>query len=294
MDYPIDADVEDILNDSLTLLGGEPVSENELIQYGPLKLTVAPKVPTARSCTRFPLIFSSRISNAASYQANTLLADHLFSPSLLLAELIERNLLPAKGKTVLELGAGCALPSLLLATLAHDTPSLVVVTDYPDDTILSNLRSNVERNQEAFQPSCGVQWAPFEWGSDVSLVRSILPEGRRDGYDILILSDLLHFDRSHDVLISSMISLLRHSTDARAYIAAGSYTRPEVRETFLRKVREAGLHVDSGSAEHSLTPARAAGDTHAEWLGKLKVSGLDREQLSARKAVCRYWTARWA
>lgn len=45
MDYPIDADVEDILNDSLTLLGGEPVSENELIQYGPLKLTVAPKVP---------------------------------------------------------------------------------------------------------------------------------------------------------------------------------------------------------------------------------------------------------
>ncbi|KAF7427918.1 hypothetical protein PC9H_007135 [Pleurotus ostreatus] len=262
MDYPIDADVEDILNDSLTLLGGEPVSENELIQYGPLKLTIAPK-------------------------ANTLLADHLFSPSLLLAELIERNLLPAKGKTVLELGAGCALPSLLLATLAHDTPSLVVVTDYPDDTILSNLRSNVERNQEAFQPSCGVQWAPFE---------GVLPEGRRDGYDILILSDLLHFDRSHDVLISSMTSLLSPSTDARAYIAAGSYTRPEVRDTFLRKVEEAGLHVDPGpgSAGDSLSPIRAAGDTHAEWLGKLQVSGLDREQLSARKAVCRYWTARWA
>lgn len=93
-----------------------------------------------------------------------------------------------------------------------------------------------------------------------------------------------------------MTSLLSRSTDARAYIAAGSYTRPEVRDTFLRKVEEAGLHVDpgSGSAEHSLNPARATGDPHAEWLGKLQVSGLDREQLSARKAVCRYWTARWA
>ncbi|KAF4597905.1 hypothetical protein EYR38_006297 [Pleurotus pulmonarius] len=268
----IAADVEDILNDSLILLGGEPVSENELIQYGPLKLTVAPK----------------------DGKANTLLADHLFSPSLLLAELIERNLIPAKGKAVLELGAGCALPSLLLATLAFEAPSLVVVTDYPDDTILSNLRSNVERNREAFQPSCSVQWAPFEWGSDVSHIKSILPEGRRDGYDILILSDLLHFDRSHDVLISSLIFLLRRSTDSRAYIAAGSYTRPEVRDTFLRKVEEAGLRVDpgSGSAADSLGLAQVACDT--QWLGKLQVSGLDREQLAARKAVCRYWTARWA
>ncbi len=130
--------------------------------------------------------------------------------------------------------------------------------------------------------------------ADVCACRSILPEGRSDGYDILILSDLLHFDRSHDVLISSMTSLLRRSTDSRAYIAAGSYTRPEVRDTFLRKVEEAGLRVDpgSGSTEDSLSLAQVAGDT--QWLGKLQVSGLDREQLAARKAVCRYWTARWA
>ena len=60
-------------------------------------------------------------------QANTLLADHIFSPSLLLAERIERGLLPVSGKNgegycliaplrrglidfrpVIELGAGYA------------------------------------------------------------------------------------------------------------------------------------------------------------------------------------------
>jgi len=93
-------------------------------------------------------------------KANTLLADRLFSPSLLLAERIERGLVPATGCSglvsksaieygthlfiyfilllffhkVVELGAGCALPSLLMATLAEH-PSVILVTDHPDKTI---------------------------------------------------------------------------------------------------------------------------------------------------------------
>ena len=98
-------------------------------------------------------------------KANTLLADHIFSPALFLAERIERNL-PGKARLVryglkshyavcifdqyscilvLELGAGSALPSLLLSTRATP-PSLVVVTDHPDEVILGNLRKNVKRN----------------------------------------------------------------------------------------------------------------------------------------------------
>jgi nicotinamide N-methyltransferase len=34
---------EDILNDALALLGGNPVIQDEVIKYGPLELTVAPK-----------------------------------------------------------------------------------------------------------------------------------------------------------------------------------------------------------------------------------------------------------
>lgn len=39
---------EDILHDSLAFLGGKPVVDDELICYGPLRLTVAPKVCTRR------------------------------------------------------------------------------------------------------------------------------------------------------------------------------------------------------------------------------------------------------
>ena len=69
-------------------------------------------------------------------------------------------------KTVIELGAGCALPSLLLATVA-EPPSLVVVTDYPDDMILGNLQRNVKRNLEHYTYGCNVLCLGYEWGKDV-------------------------------------------------------------------------------------------------------------------------------
>lgn len=38
-------DIEDILSDSLELMGGDPVGEEEgIVRYGPLALTVSPKV----------------------------------------------------------------------------------------------------------------------------------------------------------------------------------------------------------------------------------------------------------
>lgn len=68
--------------------------------------------------------------------------------------------------TVIELGAGCALPSLLMATLPQP-PAIVVVTDYPDDTILGNLEANVNRNWSHYQSGCSVRYFGYEWGKDV-------------------------------------------------------------------------------------------------------------------------------
>ena len=69
--------------------------------------------------------------------------------------------------SVIELGAGCALPSLLSATLANP-PAVVVITDYPDDTIMKNLRGNVARNRPHFNSACAVHPLGYEWGKDVS------------------------------------------------------------------------------------------------------------------------------
>jgi nicotinamide N-methyltransferase len=46
-----------------------------------------------------------------------------------------------KGKTVLELGAGAGLPSLVCAL---NGASQVVVTDYPDAELIENLRYNID------------------------------------------------------------------------------------------------------------------------------------------------------
>ena len=68
---------------------------------------------------------------------------------------------------VIELGAGTALPSLLASTLPTP-PILVVVTDYPDDLILNNLQSNIDRNSGSITPPCIVQCRGYEWGKDPS------------------------------------------------------------------------------------------------------------------------------
>ncbi|KAL0956915.1 hypothetical protein HGRIS_003019 [Hohenbuehelia grisea] len=211
-----------------------------------------------------------------SGKANTLLADHLFSPALFLAERIERGLLAAPGQSVVELGAGCALPSLLLATCANP-PSKVVVTDFPDDTILVNLRKNVERNEATFR--CSVHCEGYEWGKPVDTLRNYADHP--SGFDIVILSDLLHFDQSHDVLISSAASLLARTPSARVHVCAGNYTRIDVCESFIRDAEKAGLIFDVPPTDGDI------------WLGDMEVSGLDKTQLAKRKGVCYYWVGRW-
>lgn len=99
-------------------------------------------------------------------QANTLLADQLFSPSLLIAEAIERGLVPVHGKTIVELGAGTALPSLLSAC-QREPPTVVMITDYPDELLMQNLQKNVDGNRHGFGSKCQVHFIGYRWGDDV-------------------------------------------------------------------------------------------------------------------------------
>lgn len=109
-----------------------------------------------------------------------------------------------------------------------------------------------------------------------------LPTGPLPGYDVVILSDLLHFDASHDVLLSSLTSLLRKTANARTYVAAGKYTPEGVCRHFLDEGSRLGLSWEEGREDE-------------EWRGTLEVGGgvLSRAQLGVRKGMCRWWTGRW-
>lgn len=257
-------DAEDILSEALAFLGGKPVVDENLVHYGPLSLRIAPK----------------------EGKANTLLADHLFSPALYLAERIERGLLSGHGATVIELGSGSGLPSLLMAT-QPEHPSLVVVTDYPDQHILGNLSQNVESNRPKFQSSCRIQCMGYEWGTETENLLKMLPHhssGKPPGFDIVILSDLLHFHDSHEVLLSSISSLLSRSKHSRVHVSAGKYTQRHICDNFLANGQNAGL-----SFEEILPDAE-----EIIWEGDMEVGGLDKEDLALRKANCYYWVGRWA
>lgn len=49
----MDEHVEDILSDALEILGGETVEDPGYVQYGPLRLTVAPKVNSNQWICRY-------------------------------------------------------------------------------------------------------------------------------------------------------------------------------------------------------------------------------------------------
>ncbi|KAF8636911.1 hypothetical protein AX17_003162 [Amanita inopinata Kibby_2008] len=210
-------------------------------------------------------------------KANTLLADHLFSPALYLAERIERVLLPVAGRRVIELGAGCALPSLLMTALS-EPPSLVVITDFPDDTIMSNLKNNVERNRDLATLGCKVHCLGYEWGKDAGDLLQLCPDPSV-GFDTMILSDLLHFNDSHEVLVESIKLFLSNDSDARAYISAGKYTVDSVCQKFIRIAQDAGLSIEE---EHD----------EQEWQGDMEVRGMDKHGLTLRKRNCRFWVTK--
>ena len=118
-----------------------------------------------------------------------------------------------KDKTVLELGAGAGLPSLVCAVLGARN---VVVTDYPDPDLIQNLQYNIAHCQLT---STGSSIVPegFVWGGPDVKLRSHLPNSA-DGFDLLILADVLFNHSEHQKLVGSVHNTLRRASDARALV----------------------------------------------------------------------------
>jgi nicotinamide N-methyltransferase len=82
--------------------------------------------------------------------------------------------------------------------------------------------------------------------------------------------------------------LLAHNDKARVHVAAGVYTKSDVCATFLRQGERRGLvWIDKGAGQDG----REMDDV---WRGTLFVQGMSRDELGARKGMCRWWVARWS
>lgn len=122
-----------------------------------------------------------------------------------------------RGKRVLELGAGGALPSLASAL---GGAALVVATDYADadDALTDNIRFNVSANLGDGEVAQKVQAIGHTWGTDVSPLLSASAASAEkadveDGRcDLVILSDLAFNHSQHDALIRTLDSTLSLAT----------------------------------------------------------------------------------
>jgi nicotinamide N-methyltransferase len=144
-----------------------------------------------------------------------------------------------KNKTVLELGAGAGLPSLVCAL---NGAARVVVTDYPDPDLIENLRYNISHCDALKDSSC-ITAEGYLWGAPVEAVTKHLQDAA--AFDVLILADLLFNHSEHDKLIKSVKMTLKKAASARAYVFFTPY-RPWLLEkdlAFFDRARDAGFVV---------------------------------------------------
>ncbi|TIB12907.1 hypothetical protein E3P92_02461 [Wallemia ichthyophaga] len=140
-------------------------------------------------------------------------------------------------KVVLEVGAGTGL-SGIVAGCIHRPASFVLVTDYDDPNLISNLRKNVQDNNK--NGVCKV--LPHCWGKDVDDLRSL--SKTKDGFDVILAADVIWDSFSHASLIETLLQSLKKSDSSRVVLVAGYHTGRHVVQAFLRRARSKGLVPD--------------------------------------------------
>ncbi|OCL06788.1 hypothetical protein AOQ84DRAFT_440625 [Glonium stellatum] len=147
-----------------------------------------------------------------------------------------------KGKTVLELGAGSGLPSLVCAI---NDAQQVVVTDYPDVDLIENLRYNVS-HCTLLPNTRNIEAEGYLWGTPTGKITAHLPEGDNSlGFDLLILADLLFNHSEHSKLVKTVRETLKRASSSRALVFFTPY-RPWLLEkdlAFFDAARENGFLV---------------------------------------------------
>ncbi|KAF8581945.1 nicotinamide N-methyltransferase [Ramaria rubella] len=106
-------------------------------------------------------------------------------------------------KKVLELGAGGGLPGLVAAL---NGAKRVILTDYPDEDLLHNLRINVNDNIPiTIRDSVHVQG--HIWGRSVNELLSV-NGSPQEKFDLILMSDLIFNHSQHDALLQTTESSL--------------------------------------------------------------------------------------
>ncbi|KAL1747838.1 putative methyltransferase-domain-containing protein [Schizophyllum fasciatum] len=244
--------VEDVLSDALfTLYDYQPITHASAGQ----RYTY--EYPS--SARPLSITLTTPDTDAANWELH---ASSIWTSAVYLADHIEEINIPPDA-TVLELGAGAGLPSIVLAAL--NPHASVTITDYPDPQVLATLGENIASNQVASH----CRAAGYAWGTDPAPVLRYAPSG----YDVVLAADTLWNPTLRGAFIASIEATLRQTAEARAYLVAGLHTG---RYT-LQAVMDA-ISNSSRLVVESLVEREARGSEQREWNVARADSDDDRER----------------
>ncbi|KZZ87758.1 hypothetical protein AAP_05462 [Ascosphaera apis ARSEF 7405] len=146
-----------------------------------------------------------------------------------------------KGRDILELGAGAGLPSLVSAIKGSRT---TVVTDYPDSDLVDNLQFNADSVASLIPQGTSLKVEGYRWGDAVDKVTAHLPVPS-EGFDVVILADVIYNHPQHHNLIKSIQKTLKRTSDAVALVVSTPY-QPWLKEKiwkFFPLAEESGFTV---------------------------------------------------
>lgn len=127
----------------------------------------------------------TRITVEAMNRKNDkLFVGHVWEGCLVLADFIVQNSSKFENKSILELGAGCALPSMVVSRF---NPKRVVCTDYPDPDLIDHIRTLIQQNQ-----CTNIEIDSYEWGEESLKLLSSL--NNSDLFDVIFCAELLWKD----------------------------------------------------------------------------------------------------
>jgi nicotinamide N-methyltransferase len=162
---------------------------------------------------------------------NPLWGHHLWNGARCTAAYLEAQPALVAHRSVLELGAGAGLPALVCARLGA---APVVASDYPDPELVENLSRNVT--------GAGAFAEGYCWGADPAALLAHAPEG----FDVLILADLLFNHSEHGKLVETVRTTMARTATAVALVFFTPY-RPWLLDrdlAFFDLVRAAGFVVE--------------------------------------------------
>ena len=168
---------------------------------------------------------------------NKLFVDHIWPGAFVISDFLNTHPEYCFGKSVLELGAGAALPSLVAAKLGA---SIVVASDYPEPTILNHISVSSRLNDVNIVVQAHV------WGQSVE---SLLDKSDSKGFQLILLAELLWKDTYalHTDLLKSIAEALNvadHGVVLAAFVhrPAPNHTLNKDMEFFEKATSNFNLH----------------------------------------------------